>query len=79
MMYGFGRHELGLSGDLGLIRLAGLENGLLAEFAVEGVEAHTPSSEPATIGRLAIKNIDITGGSSPTADGLEVIVWVLVK
>lgn len=27
---------------------------------------------------LAIKLIDITGGSTPTADGLGVIVWVLV-
>jgi hypothetical protein len=51
--------EPNVGGKIGLIRLAGLENGQLAEFAVEGVEARTPSSEPATVGRLAIKNIDL--------------------
>ena len=40
------------------IRLANLENGKLAEFAVEGLEAKAPQG-PVKIGRFALKSLDV--------------------
>lgn len=44
---------------LGAFRLSNLENGKLAEFAIEGVEAMTPQKEPVRIGRFALKGLDV--------------------
>ena len=40
------------------IRLASLENGKLAEFALEGLEARAPEG-PVKVGRFALKSLDI--------------------
>ena len=40
-------------------RLAGLENGRLAEFAMEGLDGQTPQKEPVRIGRFALKGLQI--------------------
>jgi len=45
---------------LGAIRLANLENGKIAEFAFEGLEAKAPQG-PVKIGRFALKSLDIAG------------------
>ena len=41
------------------IRLNGLENGRLAEFAMEGMDGQSPQKEPVHIGRFAFKGIQI--------------------
>ena len=43
---------------LAAIRLANLENGKIAEFALEGLEAQSPQG-PVKIGRFALKALDI--------------------
>jgi hypothetical protein len=43
---------------LGVIRLSGLENGKLGEFALEGIEARAPEG-PVKVGRFALKALDI--------------------
>jgi len=44
--------------SLAAIRLGGLENGKLAEFALEGLDARSPQG-PVKIGRFALKSLDI--------------------
>lgn len=43
---------------IGAIRLANLENGKIAEFAIEGLEAKAPQG-PVKIGRFALKSLDV--------------------
>lgn len=44
--------------SLAAIRLSNLDNGRLAEFALEGLEARSPQG-PVKIGRFALKSLDI--------------------
>jgi hypothetical protein len=43
---------------IGVIRLAGLDAGKIAELAVENVEVTPPSGDPASLGRFAFKGLD---------------------
>ena len=43
---------------LAAIRLANLDNGKLAEFALEGLEARAPQG-PVKVGRFALKSLDV--------------------
>jgi hypothetical protein len=43
---------------IGVIRLAGLDAGKIAELAVENVEVTPPSGDPANLGRFAFKGLD---------------------
>jgi hypothetical protein len=40
-------------------RLSGLENGRLAEFAIEGLDGQSPQKEPIHIGRFAFKGLQM--------------------
>ena len=44
--------------SLAAIRLGKLDNGKLAEFALEGLEARSPQG-PVKVGRFALKSLDI--------------------
>ena len=44
---------------LAAIRLTGLENGRLAEFAMEGIDGQSPQKDPVHIGRFAFKGLQI--------------------
>ena len=44
--------------SLAAIRLGNLENGKLAEFALEGLDARSPQG-PVKVGRFALKSLDI--------------------
>jgi hypothetical protein len=72
---------------LAAIRLANLENGKIAEFAFEGLEAKAPQG-PVKIGRFALKTLDIAGllrasgqfatpGRQPSAEQLAALMLLL--
>ena len=42
---------------LAAVRLIGLENGRLAEFAIEGLDGQSPQKEPIHVGRFAFKGL----------------------
>ena len=44
---------------LGAMRMTGLENGRLAEFAVEDLDGQSPQRDPVHIGRFALKGLQI--------------------
>jgi hypothetical protein len=67
--------------NLGAVRLTGLENGRLAEFAVEGLEGRSPKNEPVHLGLLAFQGLHISnlmrrtgriteGGAAPSPDAV---------
>jgi hypothetical protein len=41
------------------IRISGLENGRLAEFALEGLDSQTLQKEPLNVGRFALKGLNV--------------------
>jgi hypothetical protein len=43
--------------SIGAIRMAGFENGRLAELSLEGLDAQTPLHEPVKIGRFALRGL----------------------
>jgi hypothetical protein len=45
--------------NLAAIRLAGLENGRLAELAIEGLDGKSPKKEPMHVGRFALKGLHL--------------------
>jgi hypothetical protein len=45
---------------LAAFRLSGLENGRIAEFAIEGLDGQSPQKEPVHIGRFAFKGLQIS-------------------
>jgi len=49
----------GVSVKIGAMRLAGMEDGKIAELAIDAVDARVPANEPITIGRAALKGIDL--------------------
>ena len=57
---GFDAHIAPLAtSKIAAIRLTGMEDGRLAEIAIEGVDAQFASGEPVKVGRAAIKGIDL--------------------
>jgi hypothetical protein len=71
---------------LATIRLGKLDNGKLAEFALEGVDARSPQG-PVKVGRFALKSLDIanlirvavqlSGSGNPTPDQLAALGLLL--
>jgi len=72
---------------LAVIRLGRLENGKLAEFALEGLDARSPQG-PVKVGRFALKSLDIanmmrmsaqftTPGQKPSPDQLAALLLLL--
>jgi len=43
--------------SIGAVRMAGFENGRLAELSLEGLDAQTPLHEPVKIGRFALRGL----------------------
>jgi hypothetical protein len=73
--------------SIAAIRLANLENGKLAEFAFEGLEAKAPQG-PVKIGRFALKSLDVanlmrvsgqlsTSRQNPSPDQLVALLLLL--
>jgi hypothetical protein len=73
--------------QLAVIRLGRLENGKLAEFALEGLDARAPEG-PVKIGRFALKSLDIanmvrmsaqltTPGQQPSPEQLAALLLLL--
>ena len=46
--------------SIGAIRMAGFENGRLAELSLEGLDAQTPLHEPVKIGRFALRGMGLS-------------------
>ena len=71
---------------LAAIKLGKLDNGRLAEFALEGLDARTPQG-PVKVGRFALKSLDIanlmrvaaqlSGSGNPTPDQLAALALLL--
>jgi hypothetical protein len=46
--------------SIGAIRMAGFENGRLAELSLEGLDTQTPLHEPVKIGRFALRGLGLS-------------------
>jgi hypothetical protein len=46
--------------SIGAIRMAGFENGRLAELSLEGLDSQTPLHEPVKIGRFALQGLGLS-------------------
>jgi hypothetical protein len=71
------------------VRFGKLDNGKLAEFAIEGLDAHSPKQGPVKVGRFALKSVDLanlmriasqlgaTAGRTPPPEQLAALLTVL--
>lgn len=73
---------------LAAMRFNGLENGRLAEFALEGLDGQSPQKEPVHVGRFALLGLNISGlvrqtsqlaekGTVPSPDRLVALLAML--
>lgn len=73
---------------LGAFRMAGFENGRIADMAFEGVDTRTPQNEPVRIGRFALRGFAVSelmrtmgrigaAGHQPSPDQMLALLQVL--
>jgi hypothetical protein len=73
---------------IGAFKIGTLDKGKLAEFAIEGLEGHSPKQGPVKVGRFALKSLDIANllriaiqlgaaGRNPPPDQLAALLTVL--